>query len=201
MTTLAIAAATSLAATAQARDGAMVDVIQDDATGTVLQYEFAAPTLKQVRIGNETAVIVQLGDESINGAAGEPAIADVRRSITIGPDARVAATFMGGEWPTRPVRKVQLSLEGAPIECEDLMEVTQLNPTLLSEMTVPTRELFLEVYYDDIQDVYSEVMATLQPNGKCVTAPPRRGDGRTRRRRRRRDTRGRRDQRGGIGPA
>ena len=41
------------------------------------------------------------------------------------------ATFMGGEWPTRPVRKVQLSLEGAPMECEELMEVTQLNPTLL----------------------------------------------------------------------
>jgi len=78
------------------------------------------------------------------------------------------ATFMGGEWPTRPERKVQLSLEGAPIECEDLMEVTQLNPTLLSEMTVPTRELFLEVYYDDIQDVYSEVMETLQLNGKVT---------------------------------
>ena len=78
------------------------------------------------------------------------------------------ATFMGGEWPERPVRKVQLSLEGAPVECEDLMEVTQLNPTLLSEMSVPTRELFLEVYYDDVQDVYSEVMETLQPNGKCT---------------------------------
>ena len=73
------------------------------------------------------------------------------------------ATFMGGEWPTRPVRKVQLSLEGAPRECEDLMELTQLNPTLLSEMTVPTRELFLEVYYDDLLDVYSQVMETLAP--------------------------------------
>ena len=71
------------------------------------------------------------------------------------------ATFMGGEWPTRPVRMVQLSMDGAPTECEDLMELTQLNPTLLSEMTVQTRELFLEVYYDDIQDVYSEVMETL----------------------------------------
>lgn len=71
------------------------------------------------------------------------------------------ATFMGGEWPERPVRAVQLSMEGAPTECEDLMELTQLNPTLLSEMTVPTRELFLEVYYDDIQDVYSEVRRRL----------------------------------------
>ena len=80
--------------------------------------------------------------------------------------AKEIATYMGGEWPTRPVRAVQLSLEGAPIECEELMEVTNLNPTLLSEMTVPTRELFLEVYYEDLQDVYSEVMATLKPNGK-----------------------------------
>ena len=78
------------------------------------------------------------------------------------------ATFMGGEWPERPVRGVQLSLEGAPTECEDLMELTQLNPTLLSEMTVQTRELFLEVYYDDIQDVYSEVMETLDSRGKVT---------------------------------
>ena len=35
-------------------------------------------------------------------------------------------------------------------------------------MTVPTRELFLEVYYDDIQDVYSEVMETLDSRGKVT---------------------------------
>jgi hypothetical protein len=78
------------------------------------------------------------------------------------------ATYMGGEWPTRPVRKVQLSIEGAPTECEDLMELTQLNPTLLSEMSIQTRELFLEVYYDDIQDVYSEVMATVDSNSRAT---------------------------------
>ena len=76
------------------------------------------------------------------------------------------ATFMGGEWPTRPVRKVQLSLEGAPTDAETLLDMTELNPTLLSEMTVPTRELFVEVYYDDLQDVYSEVMETLTPDGR-----------------------------------
>ena len=76
------------------------------------------------------------------------------------------ATFMGGEWPTRPIRKVQLSMEGAPKECEDLMVATELNPTLLSEMSVPTRELFIEVYYDDTQDVYSEVMETLNSKSK-----------------------------------
>jgi hypothetical protein len=78
------------------------------------------------------------------------------------------ATYMGGEWPERPVRLVQLSIEGAPKDCETLMEVTQLNPTLLSEMSVQTRELFLEVYYDDVQDVYSQVMETLTPEGKAT---------------------------------
>jgi len=78
------------------------------------------------------------------------------------------ATFMGGEWPTRPVRQVQIDLTGAPLECEDLMEMTQLNPTLLSEMSVQTRELFLEVYFDDIQDVYSQVMETLDANSKVT---------------------------------
>jgi len=133
------------------------------------------------------------------------------------------ATFMGGEWPTRPVRKVQLSLDGVPSvrfapgiatpgsvrailpwccgaasaplrlrhphsptvrargvrrpQCrirlahthyllpaqgdEELFELTQLNPTLLSEMSTKTRHLFLEVYLEDLQDVYSQVMETL----------------------------------------
>ena len=49
------------------------------------------------------------------------------------------ATFMGGKWPERPVRKVQLSLEGAPTDAEELFEVTKLNPTLLSEMSIKAR--------------------------------------------------------------
>ena len=44
---------------------------------------------------------------------------------------------------------------------EELFELTQLNPTLLSEMSTKTRFLFLEVYLEDLQDVYSEVMETL----------------------------------------
>eukprot|EP00967_Tisochrysis_lutea_P028710 scaffold33485_cov35-Tisochrysis_lutea.AAC.3 len=52
---------------------------------------------------------------------------------------------------------------------EELFELTQLNPTLLSEMSTKTRFLFLEVYYDDLQDVYSEVMETLQ--GDMVRTP------------------------------
>lgn len=83
------------------------------------------------------------------------------------------ATFMGGEWPERPVRKVQIDLTGAPTECEDLMVMTQLNPTLLSEMTVTTRELFLEVYFDDVQDVYSQVMETLDGSSRWAARCPR----------------------------
>ena len=75
--------------------------------------------------------------------------------------AHEIATFMGSSWPARPVRRVQLSLDGAPTDCEELMVLTQLNPTLLWEMSLQTRELFLEVYHDDIQDAYSEVMDTL----------------------------------------
>ena len=78
------------------------------------------------------------------------------------------ATFMGGEWPTRPVRKVQLSLDDAPQDPEDLMEMTNLNPTLLSEMSVMTRLLFLEVYYDDVQDVYSQVMESMAGDGRVT---------------------------------
>merc|ERR1719152_58877 len=48
------------------------------------------------------------------------------------------------------------------------MEMTQLNPTLLSEMSVQTRELFLEVYFDDVQDVYSQVMETLDGNSRVT---------------------------------
>jgi len=102
----------------------------------------------------------------------------VKKEVDLGPDpdenwkskdpkalAYEIATFMGGEWPTRPVRKVQLSLEGAPTSDEELFEMARLNPTLLSEMTIKTRFLFLEVYLDDIQDVYSEVMETIEaPN-------------------------------------
>ena len=78
--------------------------------------------------------------------------------------AHEIAHFMGGKWPERRERKVPLSLEGAPLLAEELFEVTQLNPTLLNEMSVKTRLLFLEVYLDDIQDVYSEVMESLVAN-------------------------------------
>ena len=53
--------------------------------------------------------------------------------------AHEIAHFMGGKWPERRERKVPLSLEGAPLLAEELFEVTQLNPTLLNEMSVKTR--------------------------------------------------------------
>lgn len=129
--------------------------------------------------------------------------------------AKEIATFMGGTWPERAPRKIQVSLDGVPTSDEELFELTRLNPTLIWEMTQQTRELFLEarapaapnsralqpspprcpltltpplclarrraqptlqaqpnpfrpapqVYFDDIQDLYSQVMETLvQPN-------------------------------------
>jgi len=35
-------------------------------------------------------------------------------------------------------------------------------------MTVQTRELFLEVYFDDVQDVYSQVMETLDGSSRVT---------------------------------
>ena len=81
----------AMASMAQARDGAQVEILQDDAEGTILRYEFVQPTFKNVHVNDGQGVIVQIGDESITAAAGEPAIADVRRSITIGADTAVSA--------------------------------------------------------------------------------------------------------------
>jgi hypothetical protein len=78
------------------------------------------------------------------------------------------ATFMGGKWPERRPRAVALDLAAAPNDDEELFELTNLNPTLLSEMTVKTRFLFLEVYLEDLQDVYSEVMETLGADSKVT---------------------------------
>lgn len=80
----------------------------------------------------------------------------VKRAGLIDPDenwkskdprelAKEIATFMGGEWPEREPRKIQISLEEAPTSDEELFELTQLNPTLIWEMTQRTRHLFLEV--------------------------------------------------------
>ncbi|MAT80189.1 MAG: hypothetical protein CMJ29_00905 [Phycisphaerae bacterium] len=97
-TSIVIGMTMAMASLAQARDGAQVEILQDDAQGTILRYEFVTPTLKNVHVGDDHGVIVQIGEESINSAAGEPAIADVRRSITIGPDASVSATMISGDY-------------------------------------------------------------------------------------------------------
>ncbi|MDG2423139.1 MAG: C25 family cysteine peptidase [Phycisphaerales bacterium] len=98
VTSIVIGAAMAMATAAHARDGAQVEILQDDAEGTILRYEFVSPTLKKIHVGDGEAVIVQIGDESINAEAGEPAIADVRRSITIGPDTAVTATMISGDY-------------------------------------------------------------------------------------------------------
>ncbi|MEE2906325.1 MAG: C25 family cysteine peptidase [Planctomycetota bacterium] len=97
-TSIVVGVVMAIGATAQARDGAEVEILKDDAEGTILRYEFVTPTLKKVHVGDGQAVIIQIGDESINAAAGEPAIADVRRSITIGPDTSVMATMISGDY-------------------------------------------------------------------------------------------------------
>ncbi|MCH2134300.1 MAG: C25 family cysteine peptidase [Phycisphaerales bacterium] len=95
---MAIGAATLAVGSAQADTGAAVELLQNDETGVVLRYEFAAPTMKNVRDGLDAKVVIELGDESISAAAGEPAIADVRRSISIGPNASVAASIIDGDF-------------------------------------------------------------------------------------------------------
>ncbi|MBG83191.1 MAG: hypothetical protein CMJ40_01445 [Phycisphaerae bacterium] len=98
LATLAIGMTVAISGTAQARNGAEVEVLQDDAQGTILQYEFTTPTLKAVRTADGQAVVVRLGDESINAPAGEPALADVRRSITIDASADMAASMIAGDY-------------------------------------------------------------------------------------------------------
>ena len=98
VTSIVIGAAMAMATAAHARDGAQVEILQDDAEGTILRYEFVSPTLKKIHVGDGEAVIVQIGDESINAEAGEPAIADVRRSIAIAPDTAVTATMISGDY-------------------------------------------------------------------------------------------------------
>eukprot|EP00965_Chrysotila_dentata_P214446 6188185-Pleurochrysis_carterae.AAC.3 len=39
--------------------------------------------------------------------------------------AKEIATFMGGTWPERPIRKVQLLLDGVPQDDEELFEITR----------------------------------------------------------------------------
>lgn len=98
LATLAIGATLAVSASAQARDGAEVEILQDDAQGTILQYEFSVPTLKPVRMADGQAMIVRLGDESINTPAGEPALADVRRSLSVSATADMGASMIAGDY-------------------------------------------------------------------------------------------------------
>jgi len=94
----------------------------------------------------------------------KPSAADMTekwKSSDAGELAHEIATFHQGGFPNRCTRQVQISLEGAPKDCETLMDMTKLNPTLLAEMSHITRQLFLQTYLEDIQDLYSEVMKNL----------------------------------------
>ena len=49
------------------------------------------------------------------------------------------ATFMGGTWPERPVRKVQLSLDGVPTDDEELFAMTRSSGVAPPELASPFR--------------------------------------------------------------
>ena len=73
-----------------------------------------------------------------------------KKPVTVDPDetwkskdpkelAYEIATFMGGTWPTRPVRKVQLELDGAPDDDEELFEMTKCGATAPHLRAPPAR--------------------------------------------------------------
>ena len=72
------------------------------------------------------------------------------------------------EWPERRTNLVDLPIDSAPQDVEELMVTTRWNPTLVWEMTTKTREVFLEVYLDDLHDCYSEVIESLQPPNRVT---------------------------------
>ena len=114
LATLAIGMTVAISGTAQARNGAEVEVLQDDAQGTILQYEFATPTLKAVRTANGEAVVVRLGDESVSAPAGEPALADVRRSIAIDASSDMGASMIAGDY--YEIQNVDVAPSKGPIK-------------------------------------------------------------------------------------
>jgi hypothetical protein len=71
------------------------------------------------------------------------------------------ATFMGGTWPTRPVRKVQLSLDGVPtvrFGIPPALISTSSPPSLPNRVSLPAQ--------------YSPALCinTMHPAGRCAEA-------------------------------
>ena len=75
-----------------------VSVLTDGPQGTQLRFEFAEPTVDQVRIEGVAWDVVRLGSESLTAPSGAPALPDVSRAVSIGRDAEVEVRIIRGTY-------------------------------------------------------------------------------------------------------
>ncbi|MCH2139195.1 MAG: C25 family cysteine peptidase [Phycisphaerales bacterium] len=75
-----------------------VSVLQDGPQGTSLRFDFAEPTVNQIRIDGAPWSVVRLGNESITAPAGAPSLPDVSRSVSIPGDAAVQVRMIRGTY-------------------------------------------------------------------------------------------------------
>jgi hypothetical protein len=87
-----------LALTAHADDSVAVDVVQDDASSIVLNYEFGDFDQKTVKVGEHAYTSVTLPGEVNRLDAGYPSLPRVSRSVIIPNMARMDAVVIGGEY-------------------------------------------------------------------------------------------------------
>jgi gingipain R len=89
---VAVAAMTTTASA----DRADVSVIEEDADHIVLQFDFNAPTLRDIEIDGVVYKQVRLGNEPITLTAGSPELPKVARSVMIPGDAGVRVRVIDG---------------------------------------------------------------------------------------------------------
>jgi len=75
-----------------------VTVLQDGPQGTSLRFDFAEPTVNQIRIDGAPWDVVAIGNESITADAGEPSLPNVSRSVSIPGDAAVRVRMIRGTY-------------------------------------------------------------------------------------------------------
>ena len=87
-------------------------------------------------------------------------------------EAKEIATFMGGEWPERPERKLWCPRR-RPIRLRGPHGADGVESNVTKgRCPAQARELFLEVYIEDIQDVYDEVMESVTPDDEQPRREP-----------------------------
>merc|ERR1719281_555438 len=84
----------------------------------VTQYVMNPKSITQGQLYGEADLNTQEWTDGVLAIA-------VRNAARANGDGRRQWVVMDGTWPTRPVRKVQLSLDGAPDDDEELFEMTQ----------------------------------------------------------------------------